>query len=675
MMSRTTNSLTAGQKNSSSFAYRPDIDGLRGVAILSVVISHAFPEILSGGFIGVDIFFVISGYLISTIIIKSIREEYFSVISFYKRRIIRIFPALITILFCALIAGWFSLFSDEFKQVGKHAAGGAAFIANIILWKDINYFDNAAQLKPLLHLWSLGIEEQFYIIFPFLLLLSKKLNISFFKAALVIYICSFALSLYYTFYNKPAAFYSPISRGWELATGVIVSCLSTQNNKFSLKLKNIQAFCGISLICIGLFLINEKSKFPGIIVLLPVTGAALFIFAGADAWINKVIISNKFFVWIGLVSYPLYLWHWPILSWMRIGISDGSYRDILIFEKIIALVSAFILSILTYKYIEKPIRFGGKKNMWSMILLVIMFFIAVSGWLIFLNNGFPKRIKLVPPSASILFNKYPHPLKTDCCGQIYPDFKDSWSCLLSKPEQADIALIGDSHAMMYYQSLDKKMSNHNILNISHPPCLPFSAHSDGGYCEWMVKKTAKFLQKNESIKTVIITGYFSYLMSGFKYGNIEGRRVANNVSRKDKALFSDSAIKFLSNLTSKNIIVFMDIPDLIFKPRSCVQFQNYFMEIMRGGIKRRTINNCGIFISDFQKRNDSHDKILLSVLSNFSNIKIFSPRKLFRQGDMYVAYKNGHFLYWNSDHLTCEGTDMVIDAFLESSIGKKLMQN
>lgn len=670
MMSGITSSLKAGQ-SSSSLAYRPDIDGLRAVAILSVVISHAFPEILAGGFIGVDIFFVISGYLISTIIIKSLQEESFSIIYFYKRRIIRIFPALVTVLSCALLLGWFSLFSDEFKQVGKHAAGGSIFIANIIIWKDINYFDNAAQLKPLLHLWSLGIEEQFYIIFPFLLIFCKKINISFLRVSLAVCICSFILSLYYTFSfsNQPAAFYSPISRCWELAAGVIVSCLSARNNKFPLKLRNIQALCGTVLICIGLIFISEKSKFPGLIVLIPVVGSALFIFAGADAWINKVIISNNFFVWIGLVSYPLYLWHWPILSWLRIGISDGSYRDILIFNKFIALAVAFILAIFTYKYIESPIRFGDKKNIWSMILFVAMIFIGASGWLIFLNNGFPKRIKLIPPSASILFSKYPHPVKTDCCGQIYPDFKDSWSCLLSKPEKADIALIGDSHAMMYYQSLAKKMNNHNILNISYPPCLPFSAHSG---CKWMMKKTAKFLERNESIKTVILTGYFSYLMSGFKYGNIEGLRVANNVNKKDKDLFTESAIKFLSHLSSKKIIIFMDIPDMIFKPRSCVSFQNYFMQVMRGGFKRRTTDNCGISITGFQERNNDYDEILLSILSNFSNIKIFSPRELFRQGDMYSAYKNGYFLYWNSDHLTREGADMVIDAFLQSSIGKKM---
>jgi peptidoglycan/LPS O-acetylase OafA/YrhL len=203
--------------------YRADIDGLRALAVLSVIGFHAFSFLNKGGFIGVDIFFVISGFLISTIIFDSLERDSFSFVEFYIRRIKRIFPALLLVLTASFIFGWFVLLPDEYKQLGQHIAGGAGFVSNFILWNESGYFDNAAITKPLLHLWSLGIEEQFYICWPLLLAFVWKRKWSFVAVTAIIGIISFAVNIYTLNKNSITAFYLPTSRFWELMIGLFGS--------------------------------------------------------------------------------------------------------------------------------------------------------------------------------------------------------------------------------------------------------------------------------------------------------------------------------------------------------------------------------------------------------------------------------------------------------------------
>ncbi len=653
--------------NSTHPSYRPDIDGLRAIAVLSVVIYHAFPTgALKGGFIGVDIFFVISGFLISLILLGDLNKNRFSFVVFYSRRILRIFPALLTVLIICFLAGYLSLFPDEYKQIGKHAAGGAGFIANLMLWSEVGYFDNASELKPLLHLWSLGVEEQFYIVWPPLMLVIWKSNLRFLKLALIIGVTSFLFSVYCTYTNPVQAFYSPLSRLWELLAGGVLAYLVVHNQYIVRSHHNLQSFTGITLIVVALFVIQKTSKFPGLLALLPVLGAFLLISAGPNGWVNRKILSNKILVSIGLISYPLYLWHWPLLSFLRIGDADGTYRDVPMLHRSIAVILAVFLAWITYRFIERPIRFGGNKQIWLPTLGVLGIASCLFGVTIFFSDGFPGRIQLNPPTASILFSEYPHPLRNEACENQYPELKSSWSCLLSKPQKANVAIIGDSHAHQYYYSLAKKLPDSTVLNFSYPGCLPFSNNTA---CNEKLDETIKFIKNNKSIDTIILTGYFSFLGAGFKYENIEGFRVANDLNEENKRAFSESAIKLLSTLTSlnKSVIIFIDIPDLVFKPRSCVVFQNKIMAFLRGGIKSKSINDCGILAQEFYNRNKSHDNTLSEILSKYPKIEIFNPRPLFCNGIMCTAYENNHFMYWNSDHLTIEGTDMVIDALLKDN--------
>lgn len=353
--------------------YRPDIDGLRALAVVFVIVYHTYPSLLKGGFIGVDIFFVISGYLISTILFKSFDQGTFSLTNFYIRRIRRILPALTLVLFACLAFGWFALLHDELRQLGLHALGGSTFISNLMLWRESGYFDNTSETKPLLHLWSLGIEEQFYILWPILLIIGYKFRTNLLFIGLFVLVPSLVLSLYLSSFDSVAAFYSPLSRFWELMVGSIIAWINLYRPKLSLNenrlvLANISSILGLLLIAIGVMSIDKTTEgFPGRWALLPVLGAAFIIFAGPDSWANKNFLSNKVAIFIGLISYPLYLWHWPILTFTRIVNSDKVPSHAFRFAALLVIV---FLSWLTAEVVEKPFRYGSKNPKFKVLLLI-----------------------------------------------------------------------------------------------------------------------------------------------------------------------------------------------------------------------------------------------------------------------------------------------------------------
>jgi len=371
--------------------YRKDIDGLRAVAILSVVIYHAFPDILPGGFVGVDVFFVISGFLITGIILKGLQNKSFSFSSFYARRIKRIFPALSVVLIFCLLLGWQILTGDEYKKLGEHVAGGAGFVANILLWSEAGYFDRASEMKPLLHLWSLGIEEQFYIVWPLILFLGCRKHIHPLLLITSLFFTSFILSFYLTFNHQVAAFYSPLSRFWELLAGSILAYFSlTQTcsaDKDTSKLNSFISVAGISLILASGLLFDKNVAFPGWRALLPVVGAGLLIMGGPSAMINRLILSNRVLVFVGLISYPLYLWHWPLLSFARIDNTGEISQAVTVALVILSVV----LSYLTYRFMEKPVRFSFSNKKAAPALFFLMLSVGLAGFACFQTDGIPGR--------------------------------------------------------------------------------------------------------------------------------------------------------------------------------------------------------------------------------------------------------------------------------------------
>ncbi|SJM90584.1 acyltransferase family protein [Crenothrix polyspora] len=388
--------------------YRPDIDGLRAVAVLLVVGFHAFPEWLKGGFIGVDIFFVISGFLISRIILTDITRQHFSFRTFYTKRIKRIFPALIVVLSACFGVGWFILLPDEFKELGKHIAGGAGFVANLVLWSESGYFDNQAELKPLLHLWSLGIEEQFYFVWPVVLIIATKKRYNLLWLMLAFILASFVFNIRSVHTDPISDFYSPFTRFWELMAGSLLAYLSVlpgqshrplsptegrgdKNNKrsYASLLKNTAAFIGGLCIAIAVFYLDKTKAFPGWWAILPVLGATLLIFAGTTAWFNKKLLAHPALVFIGLISFPLYLWHWPLLSFARIMVLGTPTLAL----RLSLVAASIFLAWLTYRIVEQPIRFGANTHHKTTGLCVLLTLLLAVGYSTQTANGFAFRMQ------------------------------------------------------------------------------------------------------------------------------------------------------------------------------------------------------------------------------------------------------------------------------------------
>ena len=367
--------------------YRPDIDGLRAIAVLVVVIFHAFPSLIPGGFVGVDLFFVISGFLISKHIWEELSAGKFSIKTFYARRVRRIFPALSVVLLACVVTGWVILTPGEYEQLGKHVVAGVAFISNIVLWKEAGYFDNAADTKPLLHLWSLGIEEQFYIVWPLFLAFFWRYSRHLAWAFMGVLGISLAYSLMTVQHDVVADFYSPLTRFWELALGAGLAHLAAHKPATSAMNRSLISWVGLCLILSAVIIVNRDDPFPGAWALLPTLGAACLIYAGEGAWLNRQVLSHRLLVWFGLISYPLYLWHWPLLSYARI-MESGTPPVAVRFWLVTA---SILLAWLTYRLVERPIRSGPRSRKIIWMLCLSMLALGAVGLTIKKQDGFKSR--------------------------------------------------------------------------------------------------------------------------------------------------------------------------------------------------------------------------------------------------------------------------------------------
>jgi peptidoglycan/LPS O-acetylase OafA/YrhL len=650
--------------------YRADIDGLRAISILSVVGFHAFPNYVNGGFIGVDIFFVISGFLISTIIIGSLERNSFSFIEFYIRRIKRIFPALLLVLIASFAFGWFALLSDEYKQLGKHIAGGAGFISNILLWKESGYFDSVAETKPLLHLWSLGVEEQFYIIWPLLMWFAWRRRLNLLIIAIAVGVISFALNIDKVNSDQAVAFYSPQTRFWELMAGSVLAYmkLHKQNNYHHIKhrlgtwlgqiaykqspeengkkLRNIESILGFVLIVIGLLFITKDRHFPGWWAVLPTLGAALIISAGSQAWLNRVVLSNRILVWFGLISFPLYLWHWPLLSFARIVESETPPIEI----RIVAVLVSIALAWLTYILIEKNIRFGNHGKAKTITLIALMLFVGFVGYNSYERNGLEFRKYANPPEAVRSKLDAWHYMDNDICINRYP-FKYNygyWFCMMNKDENPTLLLVGNSYANHLYPGLANNPSfkHHTILSIGNCDAAepdktgldmkPLSSCDDNDNLRQQ-RFVASIIEKSNSVKFAIIDGLDrdptqEYIL-----------RVKKRIDFLEKN--NIKVIVFTPHLRLLRDVLHHDI-------RGC---------FVRGFHKPK---NCDADISERIKLTERFRPLIQKLSISNPNVAFFDPNDLVCNKVKCSAIRNGMPLYRDlADHLSVYGSEELSNIF------------
>jgi peptidoglycan/LPS O-acetylase OafA/YrhL len=455
------------QKSICDFNYRPDIDGLRTIAIILVIGFHFFPEFIHSGFIGVDIFFVISGYLITAIIYPQIQDGKFNLKHFYLKRIRRILPITLTCLIVCYIIGWFYLLDYEYSQLSKYIAGGAFSLVNFIAFFETGYFDNSSITKPLIHLWSLGIEEQFYLFWPILLSLfiySHKES-KFFTLLLIF--CLLGI----VHINDPnALFYLPHSRFWELLMGATLASINSSkilsNRPFKIS-HNLLSLLGVLLLSAGIFFINEKSTFPGFWALLPVLGTMLII-SSDSSFFNEKILSSPPVVFIGKISFSLYIWHWPGISFPVIF--RGEMPDLLTRSQL--LIGVIFVSICTFYLIEQPIR-KTKSKITIITLVSLTIIIGLIGLNTYKRDGLSFRQKHFYEKISNSSSNEAL-IKQHTCFLLKDDPVQNFKSYCTSSKNKVAVLWGDSHAAYLAPGLSNALERHGygLNQYTSADCKP-----------------------------------------------------------------------------------------------------------------------------------------------------------------------------------------------------------
>lgn len=452
--------------------YRKDIDGLRAIAVISVVINHIFPSHLPGGFVGVDIFFVISGYLITGHLFKDLISGNFSIVTFYAKRVKRIFPALILVLFLVYVYGFAYVLADQFKDIGKHIAGGAGFLSNFVLMNESGYFDANAETKLLLHLWSLAVEEQFYIFWPIIIFLVYKIkrHLSF---TLLLILLSFAVCVLFTDSYPVEAFYSPVTRAWELLFGAALALISYEKNSRyqSRDISNIASYVGLVMIGVAVINFDKGYTYPDYWAIFPVAGAAILI-VFENSIISQKFLSSKLMVGIGVISYPLYLWHWPLITVVR----DELGRPVTISEGIGVIILSVMLAWVTWRFVELPIRYRNALQV--RYLLLLMLIIGVLGFNAYYRDGITTRHRyLLGGVSEYYYDKEKDQRRHTCFLMDESDQPHNFSgmCTSSVDRSYKIVLWGDSHAAAFYPGL-RKLELQGEIGVSQ-----FNIAGCGGY--------------------------------------------------------------------------------------------------------------------------------------------------------------------------------------------------
>jgi len=648
--------------------YRADIDGLRAIAVLSVLAFHLAPMRLTGGFVGVDIFFVISGFLISSQIFSELGKSKFSYISFYIRRIRRIFPALIAMFLFVLAAGWFLLLPVEYVQLGKHVVGGALYVSNFVLWSEAGYFDVASHNKPLLHLWSLGIEEQFYIVWPLMLAAMWRLGVCRLRWIVALALASFVICWWLAVYEPTAAFFLPFARFWQLMAGAILALILFQDNSAGaqtvspgrlklaqvLQIESVKHFCsvvGVVLVVGSILFVDSQSLFPWLRALLPTLGSAMVIAAGPTAFLNRYLLSRRICVLVGLISYPLYLWHWPLLSFLEIVQPPGSER----IYKLVAAGAAIVLASATYYFIEKPIRTPPQARVrWLVAGSIVCVF---AGMAVVMTSGFsaargPWGIHGAPGRPETA------DMQTEVCAHefgslFHPELIRSRDfCIKSKAGVDDALVLGDSHANRLFLGLRNVDKEHSYLNLGRGTCIPFLGY-DGAWWDTneplICQDTMASLLRSDvikTVKTVFVHGFFVRAFDG----------TMKMTGAGDLLEQARSTLQLLSATGVRTVLV-LDVPVLPFEPSTC---------IARPALKRFVRQPCEFPAADWDTQRDKIVMQLQTAVAGLPGVIIFDPASVLCDEQICHAERDERLLYIDQHHLSQFGADLVARALLNS---------
>lgn len=630
-----------------SESYRPDIDGLRALAVLPVLLFHAKLG-CPGGFVGVDIFYVISGYLISSLILKDLDDGTFSLISFWERRIRRILPALLVVVFATIVVGWFLFLPEDFAMLCRSVIAQAMLLANVYFYRKglvgVGYFTPTPAPEPLLHTWSLAVEEQFYLFFPLLLIfLARYGRRRLINAITVLAVGSFVLSVYGSYVHPQATFYLLPARAWELALGALLALLRGRI-AVGVSAREMCGWLGIGLIGYAIFFYDAKIRFPGLTAIPPCLGAALIIYSSESklSFVGRRL-AFKPVVFIGLISYSLYLWHWPLLVFLRYVSREEPSATV----RATLLIISIVLAILTWKYIEKPFRkkwvlpkrqqIFGFSAVSTAILLVLGFEVSHA-------HGIPSRL-----SANV-FLRYREYKNHDALTQISVERALAGQYInIGSPntnQPVKLLIWGDSHAMAITPALDdvcRKYSWHGelVAFFATAPVLGFVSKGDYALNETspiVASAVLKFIIQEHVENVVIAANWGIYPPSD---------------------LFKAQLLKTVHAIVDSGARVYVvkDVPAPGFNAPRYVAFASLFND---------DLDQLGITREQHQMA-DRSLAMTFEQISQIDGAMVLDPAPYFlNKIGKYGVVKNNQVLYMDSHHLTVEGAKILTPLFEET---------
>ena len=663
--------------------YRPDIDGLRAIAVIAVLFYHSHFYFFSGGYVGVDIFFVISGYLISSLIYYEVIKGEFTYLNFYERRARRILPPLfLVMLFCVPLA-WIYMIPTQFHEFSNSLIYTTLFGSNILFWQESGYFGGAAELKPLLHTWSLAIEEQFYLIFPFLFVLAiKKGKKTIFFSLLLTIFLSLTLSIIYSAQEPTPSFYLLPTRAWELLLGVLVAVNNIVFNLEKLIPKNIRNFLskiGLLLIFSSIVFFDENTIIPGYAALIPTVGTALVIAFHDKTSIVYKVLSSKPFVNIGLISYGLYLWHQPLFAFSRLSTNETlqtfTYFALIVFSSFLAMIS--------YKFYETPIRRGIKNKSNNKFWLFILSF----GLILILIGSYSFKIRSIDSKYKefIEYDSLGAKLKVvkePCEKRILNDINGFVVCEFGDLDsKKTVSFVGDSHYQAISYSLEKftKKEKIRVISVKAGNCeiIPTLTSKPISFerfkqCKNQWDYVLKHISTNSEIiffhnrwtfKMYPLLGEIEMLDYVNSFGIEESKNgyrqsytydESGNISLKKNDKIN--ALKnYIVNATKygKPVVIIGPVPEIGWD----IAKVNYLELKNSNKIK----SNLYITKEEYIQRNKFVNNLFEELGSSSPLVYFLNVEDTFCDSSICYAQKNGEIFYFDDDHLSSKGADLLIE--------------
>jgi peptidoglycan/LPS O-acetylase OafA/YrhL len=619
--------------------YRAEIDGLRALAVVPVILFHAGFELFSGGFVGVDVFFVISGYLITTILIEDIENKRFSIVNFYERRARRILPALFFVVLVCIPFAWMWMLPSQMKDFSQSLVAVSLFASNILFWRESGYFDAAAAEKPLLHTWSLAVEEQYYVLFPIFLILAWRFGKNrVFWMIVVMAALSLILSEWGWRKQPTANFYLAPTRAWELFAGSIAAFIV---QKQGVKRSDFLALLGMVAIVFSIFAYDESTPFPSVYALVPVLGVVLLVLFADKETLAAKLLSTKAFVGIGLISYSAYLWHQPLFAFARI--KSVSEPTILLMVSLV--LCSFAFAFASWKYIEKPFRVKGVQGRKT------IFISSLLGLFVFFTLGLLGHKNVILPYSKLVI--------TELLGNIdESEYGGEGYEKIDLVEKPTTLIVGDSHAKQYLKAARELNPNVSLITESACLSLPNLINEYKGQsttrheCIKLHERYLDYLVRNTSVERLIFSHRWGKRLYDLKNRSLLGRAEDSEVVFER---LRQDLVKYFNQLSNTDIkiIIIGNVP-------SAYVASPYMKDGYVKCIYKYGASNCPKTYDRGLREGKRINDLLMEIANMHDNILFLDPaEKLCSEYECFVV-KGDQLFYSDHAHLTTLGAREVL---------------